>query len=310
MTIFGSPSNATHAPAHATRSWTGPAHAMPESKDDTPAVSPFYGVAVPDGDAPHYPVPYRWRSYLRVRPDQTYRADLTWSEQGWPLVADDFWRISHEDRAGARRADARVVGLGLAAALLSELVLAGQVYLTPGSMLLTEDVKAALNSPAAIGPRERFGAASILPDRIADELLTVILGEHEPLPVEVWLEYLASRAAEKVARRLHDAGHVEMVASRRRLRREVVYRPVDDIAAAWPAARLLIPLRQSAAPSEIDVVLNGLCRSTGLYRWLFAGQPAGPVARLLALPDGLPAPFPLLWDRLDALVSASASSLR
>jgi hypothetical protein len=240
----------------------------------------------------------------------TYRADLTWSKQGWPLAADDFWRIAHEDRTGVRRADFRVVGLGLGAALLSELVMAGQVCLTLDGVLLTEEVQAALNSPAAVSTRERFGAASILPDRIADELLTVILGEYEPLPVETWLKYLASRGAEKVARRLQEAGHVQVAASRRRLRREVVYRPVNDMAAAWPAARLLTPLRQGAQPGQIDVVLLGLCRSTGLHRWVFAGQPPGPTAQLLALPDGLPAPFPLLWERLDALVSASASRLR
>jgi hypothetical protein len=95
----------------------------------------------------------------------------------------------------------------------------------------------------------------------------------------------------------------------RGLRRQVAYKPVDDMAAAWPAVRLLTQL-QGAVPDPVDVVLLGLCRWTGLHRWLFAGQPADTVAPLLDLPDGLKPPFPLLWERLDGLASASASRLR
>lgn len=256
------------------------------------------------------PERYDWSQYLMVPSRPTYKADLTWSPQHWPLIADDLWRIAHEDLNGARRANSRVIGLGLAGALLCELVLAGQIHLTPDALWLTEKVQEALASPAAVSARERFGASSLLPDRIADELLTVILGEAEPLPVETWLEYLASRATEKVVRRLLDANHVTKKSSRFGLRREATYQPVDQTAAAWPAARLLTPLRQRTAPDYVDMVLLGLCRETGLHRWLFAGQPSAEVARLLSLPDGLPAPFPLLWERLDSLVSSSASSLR
>lgn len=332
MTTFRSSSDAATGPAVASTPWSGPAHAMPDRVDGeaavllpnrvaaVPAASAFYpgtvsvsstggreARRVPEAE----PVPYRWWQHMHLRPGTRYRADLTWSEKGWPLVADDLWRIAHEDRGGARRADSRVIGLGLGAALLCELVLAGQIGLAAdGLLLLTPEVAAALGAPDAVAARERFGAASILPDRIADELLAVIVAEAEPLPVDIWLEYLASRSAAKVAQRLLDAAHVEETTSRRRLRREVVYRPVDGMAAAWPAARLLIPLRQGAQPDDVDVVLLGLCRATGLHRWLFAGQPHDPVAALLQSSDGLPHPFPLLWARLDRLVSASASSLR
>lgn len=332
MTTFRSASDAATGRVSASTPWSGPAHAMPKGIDGETAVVEPNHVAVARAAQPFYPgavsvssvggsevhrvpeaesVPYRWWQHMQVRPGARYRADLTWSEKGWPLIADDLWRIAHQDRSGARRADSRVIGLGLGAALLCELVLAGQIGLTAdGLLLLAPEVVAALAAPDAVAARERFGAASILPDRIADELLAVIVAEAEPLPVETWLEYLASRSAAKVARRLLDAGHVKKTASRRRLRREVVYRPVDDMAAAWPAARLLIPLRQGAQPDDVDVVLLGLCRATGLHRWLFAGQPHDPVAALLQSADGLPHPFPLLWTRLDGLVSASASSLR
>ncbi|MFI6079087.1 GPP34 family phosphoprotein [Actinoplanes sp. NPDC051343] len=255
------------------------------------------------------PERYDWSQFLKVSPWSDYKADLKWSPQKWPLVADDLWRIAHEDRKGARRADSRVIGLGLAGALLSELILTGQVDLTTGRVCLPEQVLAALSRPAAVSARQQFGSASIVPDRIADELLTLIFDEPEPLPVEKWLEYLTPRAAGHVARRLLDARHVTKESTWRGLHREAVYRPVDDNAAAWPAARLLTPL-QGAVPDAVDAVLLGLCRWTGLHRWLFAGKSAEAVAPLMEVPDQLKDPFPLLWDRLDTLASASASRLR
>ena len=317
-------------PTQAAPSWKGPAHAMPEPAGDTtvllprcraalsPDVSPFLQSASPVPWAHVLQVPqpvevepegFDWSKYLLVAPWSAYSADLTWSAMRWPLVADDLWRIAHEDRTGVRRADSRVIGLGLAAALLSELTLAGQIDLAAGQVCLTADVVAALTTPAAVRARQRFGAASILPDRIADELLTIIFDEAEPLPVETWLEYLASRAAAQVARRLFDAGHVTRASSWRGLHRQVVYQPVDDAAAAWPAARLLLPL-QGARADDVDVILLGLCRAMGLHRWLFAGKSSDVVAPLFALPGRLQAPFSLLWARLDGLVSASACSLR
>jgi len=49
-------------------------------------------------------------------------------------VADDLYLIAHDDRSGRCRVSGRVAGLGLAAAILAELVLAELVTVHAGGI--------------------------------------------------------------------------------------------------------------------------------------------------------------------------------
>nr|WP_221327017.1 GPP34 family phosphoprotein [Actinoplanes sp. L3-i22] len=235
--------------------------------------------------------------------------DRTWSAAGWPQLADDFWRVVHSDRSGSRRADSALIGLGLGAALMIELLLGGQVVLNrEGHLRLASEVSAALAYRIQAAAISGGAPAALVPDRIANEFLMVIYSEPDLLPVETWLAYLAPLAPDQVSQRLVDAGHLHVCRPRRLLGRSVVYRPANANEAVWPAIRLLHPLRGGEL-DYLDLTLLGLCRATGADRWVFDGQPSDGVARLLGAPDRLPEPFPELWRRLDAVMAASASRL-
>src|SRR6516165_1010713 len=57
-----------------------------------------------------------------------------------PLVANDFLFFVVDERSGRLAATTRVAGLGCAAALLSELVLAGSLVVAEGQALATRQV--------------------------------------------------------------------------------------------------------------------------------------------------------------------------
>ncbi len=56
----------------------------------------------------------------------------------WPLLADDMFRVIHEDRDGGRLLHPDVAALGLAAALLGELLLAGRVTFRAGQVIVLD----------------------------------------------------------------------------------------------------------------------------------------------------------------------------
>jgi len=259
---------------------------------------------------------YRWQSHRIVRPLRVYLLDRSWSPDGWPLVADDLWRVVHSDRSGVRQVDPAAVGLGLGAALLIELALCGQIVLAGGRLHLAEDLEAFLRHRGrpAVGsgaPGWPSGGGSVLPDRAADELLMVIFREPQPLPVDDWLAFAAQRAYEKVARRMLDAGHVREQRTRRLLSRHPVYPPVDMNVAGWPPTRLAMPLRSgSGDPLDLDVVLLGLCREIGVTHWIFDDLPAGAVEAFCRRPEALAAPLPELLSRLAAAIAAASARLR
>lgn len=291
-----------------------PVSTSPRARPSTPAVGSI-GMSSPGDTAGRRGEDfesggvYEWWRHRLMRPAGGFPLDRCWSASGWPLLADDLWRVVHSDRSGARRADAHAVGLGLAAALVLELLVAGQIVLDDaGRVRVVRGLDRALCSHTAArraGP-EVAQREAVLPDRCADQLAALMLMEPIPLPVRTWLAALAPTAAEMTAERLLEAGHL---VRRRRLFGQASLVPVDMSVAAWPGVRLLGPL-QGREYDQLDVVLLGLCRALRLTGRLFDHQPGDQVKALLRLPDLLLDPLPHVWSQLDAAVNASVTRLR
>ena len=113
---------------------------------------------------------------------------------GTGLVADDLYLMAHDDRNGKPRLQPRPLGIGLAGALLTELMLAGWIGL------------------------RRNTAVVIVPGVARDTVMRHVLlkqmaDEPGPQPVQAWLRFLARGAARDVAVRLEQAGYLGHVRS-------------------------------------------------------------------------------------------------
>jgi len=112
---------------------------------------------------------------------------------GTGLVADDLYLMAHDDRNGKPHLQARALGIGLAGALLAELMLAGWIGLRRDGAVMS--------------------ASGVPADMVMRHVLEQIAGEPGPQPVQAWLRFLARRAAGDVAPRLEQAGYLEHVGS-------------------------------------------------------------------------------------------------
>jgi hypothetical protein len=170
-------------------------------------------------------------------------------------LADEFFLVALDDRTGRHRLAPRVLGLGLAGALLGELVLDGRVGITG----------------------ERVSVVNSRPpeDALAHAVLDHLSAEAGAHPVRTWLVFLARTSRERVAERLWRAGHIGRVQPRRLLRTVTVYPPTDINTAYAPTARLANSLRQGFALTWPEAVLAGLVVATGLEgHVLYTADPA------------------------------------
>lgn len=165
------------------------------------------------------------------------------------MLADQYFLIAHEDRTGRSRLHPRATGLGLAAALLGELVLEGRIGITDGDLVLLD------RHPPA--------------DALAHDILALLIAQPQHREVRTWLAFLSQDAAVRVGERLMRLGAVEPVTRRRMLSTETLYMPnsaQQRNAAAWAPARLANLLVRGVGLSITDRVLVGLVAATGLTR--------------------------------------------
>jgi hypothetical protein len=165
------------------------------------------------------------------------------------VLADQFFLIAHEDRTGRSRLHPRATGIGLAAALLGELILEGRLGIIGGDLELES------NHP----PR----------DALTHSILDLIIAQPQHRDVRTWLAYLSQDAAVRVGERLERSGAVESVTKRRMLSTQTFYMPNNEIqrnAAAWAPARLANILVRGLDLSVTDRMLAGLVAATGLTR--------------------------------------------
>ena len=201
------------------------------------------------------------------------------------LIADEFFLIAHNDSRGKAKLHPSATGLGLAGALLGELVLFGQITVSNGLLTVVD------RRPPA--------------DALSHTVLDQLIGESQHQAVRTWLSFLAQSATTSVGERLARAGVLRRQESRRLLRTSVSYVPIDLNAVAWPSTRLQALLERADPPSVADGALLGLVAAAGLTREVLWS--AGPRAhhRLGALIQSLPAPLKELVAHTEAAVGAA-----
>ena len=162
--------------------------------------------------------------------------------RGTGLVADDLYMLAHDDQSGRPLLQPRPLGIGLAGALLAELMLGGSITLWQSGVAV------------ARGPWPE--------DELERHVLSALTGETEPHPVREWLLFFARTAAADVARRLENAGYLA------RSGRRVPWRPPRWIPVNpdWVFAALLRvrPAADPTRPAAYGAALAGLAAGSGL----------------------------------------------
>jgi hypothetical protein len=179
-------------------------------------------------------------------------------------LADDLYFIAHDSVSGGARLHRTAVDLGLAAALLAEVLLAGWAAME-GGLLTAVDVRPAAPpdlATRACGPED-------VP--LARAVWNQVVQEPWRHPLRTWLTVLAPDAEQRVVDRLAAAGHLAVARSRRA--RPGRAEPTDWNTAGWPAARLAILLERRDQFSWHDLVLLVLLDAIGLRDFLTALQP-------------------------------------
>ena len=165
------------------------------------------------------------------------------------MLADQYFLIAHQDRTGRSRLHPRATGLGLAAALLGELILEGRIGIADGDLVILD------RHPPA--------------DSLTHDILDLLIAQQRHREVRTWLAFLSQDAEIRVGERLVRLGAVDLITRRRMLSTEVVYMPNSPEqrnAAAWAPARLANLLVRGIELSLTDRVLVGLVAATGLTR--------------------------------------------
>ena len=197
------------------------------------------------------------------------------------LLADDFFFAAHDDVSGKIRLTDRAVGLGLAAALLGELILFRKVTIQAGE----------------VGVVDRRPVRDALVNGVLEE----VIREPDTRPVRDWLRYFGRSAYELVGQRMVREGLVR-VSETRRFRRSPGYRPVDLNSAAWPIVRVAQKLARQEPIVLPDIVLAGLISATGLERYLRTEAVTDINEYKQHLIGGLPRPLRVLVAETEAAI--------
>jgi Golgi phosphoprotein 3 GPP34 len=144
---------------------------------------------------------------------------------GTGLVADDLYLMAHHEVTGKPFVQPRPLGIGLAAALVAELMRTGSVSLTAEGAAVRRDIP-----PGG---------------ELARQVQRVLAGERQPFPVREWLLFIARTAERDVASRLERSGYLTRVTGR------VPWRPqrLVPVDADWAFAPL-VRVRSALDPAR------------------------------------------------------------
>ncbi|HEU5355202.1 MAG TPA: GPP34 family phosphoprotein [Actinocrinis sp.] len=205
-------------------------------------------------------------------------------------LADDFFLMAHEESSGKPRLAERIAGLGLAAALLGELVLAGRIELREGTVAVLES-----------GPCD-----DVLSGRVLDFL------KQEQHPTRTWLTFFSQSAHTEVARRLVADGSLTRE-TRKRPWQSGRWLPVSPKVATRPTALLCTQLIRGHDLDRQDLLLVGLLRVTGLDQpvlWEVRHSAPDALRRAGALLGSLGTSFTELITQTEAAVGSAIATHR
>jgi len=165
-------------------------------------------------------------------------------------LADDLFLTAHDTVKGKSLLTPATLGLGLAAALIGELVFWRRLDLVDGKLALIDDRPT--GDPATTA--------------VLDQLLRE--GHHRA--VRDWISFLATGiATDLVERRLSRAGLLHRQEKRGLLGTKVAFVPADSMVAGWPATRIRTFIGRGELLDVPDLVLAGLILGTGLDQHVF-----------------------------------------
>jgi len=202
------------------------------------------------------------------------------------LLADELYCIAHDDRGRSRVPD-RAVDVGLAAALLGELVLTGHVDVCDGRLEIVD--------------------GSQPQDALAYTVFEQLLAQRQCRQVRIWLALLAGWSFDAVGERLERRGLVTR--TKKRWGRVTRYIPVDPCAAAVPADRLRRQLVRGVPEVVADGLLLGFVQHIGLADVVLRDAPASSHRAMATAVEALASPQRALVALLAAAVP-SATDVR
>jgi hypothetical protein len=185
-------------------------------------------------------------------------------------LADGLFLAAHNEFTGVPKLRPLRLGLGLAGAVLAELVFARKVHLEDHELFVIDH-----------GPPV---------DALNHLVHEQIRFEPDCRDLSTWLGFLRVGARDLVGERLRRRHLVELRQGKRGL--DTLYVPLLDYGtAAWPGVRVSEQLRRLGPLSQHDIVLAGLMAAIGLHKQLLQGADRAVFDYLGQLIDGLPGPL-------------------
>ncbi|MEW9532583.1 GPP34 family phosphoprotein [Microbispora sp. NPDC049125] len=186
-----------------------------------------------------------------------------------PSLADDLFFVMHDSVTGRARVHPRLASLGLAGAVLGELMLADRV---------TIDLDSGQDRTYAT-VHDATG------DPLTQSVLDHVIAEPQH-PVITWLLFFARTIYADITARMIAANLLNPPV--RHLLKQQPAVPVDPNTAAWPLARLNLAVQRRQPPALRDCVLYGLFAATrGAQRALWEHDHAFVAATIAMLPPPL-----------------------
>jgi hypothetical protein len=165
-------------------------------------------------------------------------------------LADDLFLTAHDTVKGKGLLSPATLGLGLAGALLAELVLWRRIDVLDGKIAIIDD------RPTG--------------DPATSAVLDQLLREGHHRVVRDWISFLATGiATDLVERRLARSGLVQRQEKRGLLGTKVSFVPTDSMTAGWPATRIRTYVTRGELLDVADLALAGLILATGLDQHVF-----------------------------------------
>jgi len=199
-------------------------------------------------------------------------------------LADRFFLVGLDDRTGALRVEHRILGLGLAGALLGELVLSERLVLYRRRLVVAH--RDPPPDPLAHAVLEQMWAEQAAPPG----------GAPVVHPIGTWLAFLARDSIARVGERLVRGNWVTRHERRGLTGRRVSWIPVDSNAVAQVGAGLGHQVQSQAPMTQQDALLVGLVEVAGLTGQVLWAETHTAHTYLAWLVSQLPEPLRLLVD--------------